>query len=212
MLHCYFTKGYAVITPDFFNKLPIITLRDPLSQLLGNAHKGVIEYTYGDVVKLAGHSCPTVAGAYLMLHEGLNALYAHEMPVRGEIKVLMRGALGEGTVGVIANVASMITGATDTSGFHGLNGRFDRRNLLFYGVDIEGEMALERTDTGKKVVLNYNPSHVLPSPEMNALMMKVLGGSASEGEQLEFGELWQDRVERILLHSTNLVTISEIKG
>jgi hypothetical protein len=197
-----------MITPDFFNKLPIITLRDPLSELLGNAYKGIIEYSYADMVKLAGHSCPTVAGAYLMLREGLTALYVHEMPVRGEIKVLMRGALGEGTVGVLANIASLVTGATDTSGFQGLNGRFDRRNLLFYEADIEGEMALVRVDTGKRVVLNYNPSSVLPDPDMSALMMKVLGGIASHGEQVDFGELWQNRVERILLQSKNLVTVS----
>ncbi len=204
-----------MITPDFFTKLPTITLRDPLSELLGNTYRGIIEYTYGDMAKLAGHSCPTVAGAYLMLREGLNALYSSEMPVRGEIKVLMRGTLGEGTVGVVANVASMITGATDTSGFHGLNGRFDRRNLLFYGVDMEGEMALERIDTGVRVVLNYNPSSVLPHPDMSALMMKVLGGIANSGEQVEFGELWQNRVERIMFHGGNgaeLVNVSKIKG
>lgn len=192
-----------MITPDFFNKLPLITLRDPLSELLGNAMRGIIEYSYGDIAKLAGHSCPTVAGAYLMVREGLSALYDHEMPVRGEIKVIMRGALGEGTVGVVANVASFVTGATDTTGFHGLNGRFDRRNLLFYGVDIEGEMALERTDTGKQVVLSYNPSTVLPHSDMSALMMKVLGGIANESEQVDFGTLWQDRVERILNHDSN---------
>lgn len=204
-----------MITPDFFTKITPITLIDPLSQLLGNAHKGIIVYTYGDVVKLAGHSCPTVAGAYLMLREGLNALYGNEMPVRGEIKVLMRGALGEGTVGVLANIASLVTGATDTSGFQGLNGRFDRRNLLFYEADIDGEMALVRVDTGKRVVLNYNPSSVLPDPDMSTLMMKVLGGSASDDEQLNFGELWQNRVERIMFHGGNgatLVSVSEIKG
>lgn len=211
----FLQKDNTVIAPDFFSKLPSITLRDPLSELLGNAHKGIIEYSYGDMVKLAGHSCPTVAGAYLMLREGLNALYGHEMPVRGEIKVLMRGALGEGTVGVVANVVSLITGATDTSGFHGLNGRFDRRNLLIFGADIEGEMELVRTDIGKRVVLSYNPSHVLPDPAMSTLMMKVLGGGASEGEQADFRELWQDRVERILHDGGNgaaLVKISVIQG
>src|SRR5512135_1825206 len=114
-------------TPYFFNEIASITLHDPLAKALGAAAKGILEYTYADSVKLAGHSCPTVAGAYLMVQKGLHALYGNELPVRGEIKVLLRGKLGEGTVGVIANVASMITGATDTGGFHGLGGRFDRR-------------------------------------------------------------------------------------
>ena len=204
-----------MITPDFFTKVQPITLIDPLAELLGNAHKGIVEYTYSDMVKLAGHSCPTVAGAYLMLREGLNALYGHEMPVRGQIKVLMRGALGEGTVGVVANVATLVTGATDDNGFHGLNGHFDRRNLLFYGADIEGEMALERVDTLQRVVMNYNPSSVPPEPQMSTIMMKVMGGIASAEEKIDFGILWQNRVERILFHGGNgvtLVRVSESEG
>ncbi len=109
-------------TPDFFNDVAPIVIYDPLSELLGAASNGIIDYTYRDVVKLAGHSCPTVAGAFLMVQEGLKALYGGETPVRGEIKVLMKGKLGDGVVGVIANVASMITGATDIGGFHGLGG------------------------------------------------------------------------------------------
>lgn len=194
-------------TPDFFNEISPITLYDPLSDILGAAEEGMITYTYTDVVKLAGHSCPTVAGAYLMVQAGLKALYGEETPVRGAIKVLMNGILGEGVVGVNANVASMITGATDINGFHGLNGKFDRRNLLFYGVDIDSEMALERVDTGTRVILNYDPSSILPDPKMKALMMKVLSGSAEEQERKDFGEVWQDRVRRIMLEGQKKSTL-----
>jgi hypothetical protein len=186
-------------TPDFFNDVLPITMRDPLSHILGAAKDGIIIYTYTDVVKFAGHSCPTVAGAYLMIQDGLKALYGDEIPVRGEIKVFMSGTLGEGVVGVIANVASMITGATDVSGFHGLNGKFDRRNLLFYGANIGGEMALERVDTSTRVIVNYDPSSILPDLRMKELMMKVMSGNANEIERMQFGEVWQDRVQRIIL-------------
>lgn len=202
-------------TPDFFNDVNPIILRDPLSNVLGAARDGIITYTYTDVVKLAGHSCPTVAGAYLMVQEGLRALYGDATAVRGEIKVLMCGTLGEGVVGVMANVASMITGATDMSGFHGLNGKFDRRNLLFYGADIEGEMALERVDSGMCVTLSYDPSSILPDPKMNELMMKVLSGSADEQDRQHFGEMWQDRVRRILIEgqkSSLLVKTTIVKN
>lgn len=202
-------------TPDFFSKVQPITLIDPLADLLGNAYRGIVEYSYSDMAKLAGHSCPTVAGAYLILREGLNALYGHEMPVRGQIKVLMRGTLGEGTVGVVANVATLVTGATDDSGFHGLNGHFDRRNLLFYGADIDGEMALERVDTLQRVVMTYNPSSVPPDAQMSTIMMKVMGGVASAEEKIDFGTLWQNRVERILFHDGNgsaLVNVTKIQG
>ena len=61
--------------PAFYSEAPTIKLRDPLAQFLGAARHGVIEYRYTDVVRLSGHSCPTVAGAYLMALHGLRALY-----------------------------------------------------------------------------------------------------------------------------------------
>ena len=69
-------------TPDFFNQVPTITMYDPLSKLLGAVDDGMITYSYVDAVKLAGHSCPTVAGAYLMALHGIKALYEDEIPVR----------------------------------------------------------------------------------------------------------------------------------
>lgn len=186
-------------TPDFFSLIPSITLFDPLAEVLGAAENGIVEYTYEDVVKLAGHSCPTVAGAYLMVHSGLQSLYGDETPVRGEIKVLMKGKLGEGVVGVIANVASMITGATEKGGFHGLGGKFDRRDLLSYEAAIEEEMALERTDTLERVVLSYDPSCVQADPMTGALLPLILSNRADKGERDLFGILWQERVRKIMI-------------
>jgi hypothetical protein len=57
--------------PEFYAQAPRVTLRDPLAEFLGAARQGLIEYRYADVVRLAGHSCPTVAGAYLMALHGL---------------------------------------------------------------------------------------------------------------------------------------------
>lgn len=192
-----------MITPDFFNDVAPIVVRDPLSEVLGAASNGIIDYTYRDVVKLAGHSCPTVAGAFLMVQEGLKSLYGDKTPVRGEIKVLMRGTLGDGVVGVIANVASMITGATDVGGFHGLAGKFDRRQLLFYNAKIEGEMALERVDTLERVTLSYNPSFVMSDPRMGELLPLVASARADASQLELFGILWQDRVKQILIEYKN---------
>jgi len=190
-------------TPDFFSDVAPIVIYDPLSELLGAASNGFIDYTYRDVVKLAGHSCPTVAGAFLMVQEGLKVLYAGETPVRGEIKVLMKGKLGDGVDEVTANVASMITGATDIGGFHGLGKKFDRRGMLAYEVDIEGEMALERVDTNLRVVLNYNPSFVSADPGMGELLPLIMSGRADSAMRELFGTLWQDRVKRILIDNRN---------
>jgi hypothetical protein len=200
-------------TPDFFSFIPPITLFDPLAEVLGAAENGIVEYSYEDVVKLAGHSCPTVAGAYLMVRSGLQSLYSDKTPVRGEIKVLMKGKLGEGVVGVIANVASMITGATERGGFHGLGGKFDRRNLLSYDAPIEGEIALERIDTLERVVLSYDPSFVPDDPMMGGILPLILSNRADKGERDLFGALWQERVRKIMIDYRDDVTIvSSMKG
>lgn len=190
-------------TPLFFNDVSTISLYDPLSEFLGATQDGTITYTYEDVVKLAGHSCPTVAGAYLMVQKGLNLLYTDETPVRGEIRVLIRGMLGDGVVGVVANIASLITGATDISGFHGLGGKFNRCGLLHYESDILGEIAFERLDIGRRVILSYNPSIVPIQPQMQEWMGEILGGKADSELSKVFKEAWQERVKRILIHYTD---------
>jgi hypothetical protein len=174
-----------------------------LAEVLGAVDKGMIEYTYTDVVKLAGHACPTVAGAYLMVEKGLNALYGDDTPIRGEIKVFVKGTLGEGVVGVISNVASMITGATTIGGFHGLAGHFDRRDLLFFVPDMKADMLLERIDTGARVELSYDPSFVVADERMGELLVRIASGSADADDRELFGTLWQDRVRRILIECKN---------
>lgn len=48
--------------PSFFDTIEPIALRDELSAFLGATDDGVVAFSYLDVVKAAGHSCPTVAG------------------------------------------------------------------------------------------------------------------------------------------------------
>ena len=185
--------------PIFFNNVPVITMADPLADILGAASGGIMEYSYADAVKLAGHSCPTVAGAYRMLQQGLALLYPESFPVRGEIRVTIKGKLGDGVVGVIANVASMITGATESSGFHGLGGRFDRRNLLYFDEGLEGDMVLERIDTDRSVCLSYNPKIVSAHPQMQEWLGMILSGKGDMKTREAFQSAWQDRVKRILI-------------
>ncbi|HJU71827.1 MAG TPA: hypothetical protein VJ603_08270 [Paucimonas sp.] len=183
--------------PSFFDSVKKITLYDPLAEFLGAVDGGVIEYSYLDVVKLAGHSCPTVAGAYLMTQKALAALWGDDVPQRGSIKVEFHNPLQSGVTGVIANVITLITGATMDSGFKGLAGRFDRRDLLFFNAAIEGEIRFTRLDTGASVTVGYHPDIVPGPPEMMGLLQKTLSGMASVEEARAFGVLWQERVMRI---------------
>ncbi len=185
--------------PAFFQDIPILTVHDPLAEALDAAEAGLIDYRYADAVKLAGHSCPTVAGAWLMARRGLRVLFGEVPPERGGIRVELGAARDAGTTGVVGNVLSLITGAADAGGFKGLGGRHVRRDLLLFGVDIEAEMRLTRLDTGASVLLDYHPEVVPPAKEMPMLMARVVGGVADAWEQMEFSRLWQDRVRRILL-------------
>ena len=117
--------------PDFFAEAPAITLRDPLAVFLGASKSGIMTYSYADAVKLAGHSCPTVAGAYLVVRSGLIHLYADELPERGGMEVYLRGARNQGTTGVIAcrNAAYWCCAEAGFGGI-GPDGWFARRDLL----------------------------------------------------------------------------------
>jgi len=189
--------------PNFYTQVTPIKLYDPLSEFLGAFEKGKLEISYLDCVKLAGHSCPTVAGAYLMATKGLAVLYPSTLPSRGSIKVEMNASETEGVTGVICNVISFIVGASGIGGFKGIQGNFSRDNLIAYNVPMEGEVRLTRLDTNESVTLNYNPSIIMPDAMMQPLMGKNLQGLATEEEKITFGKLWQKRVQEILL-STNL--------
>ncbi len=186
-------------TPHFFAAVRTISVHDPLADFLGAMENGIVEYTYLDAVKLAGHSCPTVAGVYLATMKALEHLYPGTLPQRGDIKVSFRASSASGVTGVMANITTLITGATQDQGFKGIGGKFDRRNLLFFDAPIRGEILFERRDTGVAVNTTYHPEIVPPEAAMKELMQAAQVGAATLSEQNEFARLWQDRVRRILI-------------
>lgn len=185
--------------PEFFDAVPRIRLRDPLAEFLGAFEGGVIEYAYLDAVRLAGHSCPTVASAYWLTREALQALYGDALPERGGVRVDFREHATAGVTGVIANVVSLITGVTTDTGFKGLAGRFDRRKLLAFDAPLPLDLRFTRVDTGAAVDAIAHLRQVPADPQMAPLMQACLAGEASLDEARLFGQLWQDRVRRVLL-------------
>ncbi|MCX7169940.1 MAG: hypothetical protein NTY41_06485 [Proteobacteria bacterium] len=185
--------------PDFFDAVPKIRLRDPLADFLGAAADGIIDYSYLDAVKLAGHSCPTVASAYWLTRQALRALYGENLPERGAVRVDFAANISDGVTGVIANVVSMLTGAAADGGFKGLAGRFERRHLLSFGADLPLEVRYTRLDGQGQIDAAANPGRVPANPEMGMLMQRCLSGMADAAEVRQFGMLWQERVRRILL-------------
>ena len=107
--------------PAFFDQALVLVLRDALSELLGATPDGLIEYRYADAVRLAGHSCPTVAGAFLCARAGLRELYGQAVPERGGVEVSLPDAEDAGVAGVIGQVLTLVTGAA------GAESRCERR-------------------------------------------------------------------------------------
>jgi hypothetical protein len=186
--------------PDFFARVPTVVLRDPLAELLGAADGGLIEYGYADAVRLAGHSCPTVAGAYLMAVRMLRRLYGDAVPERGSVKVELRAPQDEGVAGVIAAVFGLLTGAAGEGGFKGLAGRYGRRNLLVFGVDgLAGDIRLTRLDNGVGVTASLDLSPVPAPAGLGTAMQEALSVAADAEAGKRFAQLWQQRVCCLLL-------------
>ena len=183
--------------PEFYGRARTIAVRDPLAEFLGAAEDGVIEYSYLDAVKLSGHSCPTVAAAYLAVLEALEQLYPGEMPERGGVRVELRGALDEGTTGVVANVAALITGAACEGGFKGIAGRFVRRGLLVFAAPIDGDLRFTRLDSGRRAELDLRRAPPLTGELTGALRQALLPGASVE-QRAAFAGGWQTRVAGLL--------------
>lgn len=185
--------------PAFFDAAPVIELHDPLSEFLGAVSDGIIEYRYADAVRFAGHSCPTVACAFLMTRAGLKALYPDALASRGDVRVEMRANASEGVTGVIGAVAGFITGAAQEGGFNGIGGRFRRRGLLEFGAAISAEMRFTRLDTGESVELESNASLAPPDSKLGFLFSACVDGTAGVQDTQRFRTLWQERVRALLL-------------
>lgn len=195
--------------PEFYNQIEKIILQDDLANLLGAFKNGIIEFSYIDVVKTAGHSCPTVAGAYLCTLVGLKELYKDELPKRGEISVEFKEDINDGVAGVIGNVISNITGATTNNGFKGLNGNFARINLMHFNSEINSSVRFTRNDTNQSIDINYDPSQIPPNPKQQELMAKISKNIANNEEKKEFGIIWQERVKNIFENIEKVIIVKK---
>ena len=189
----------AEALPDFFAAVPAIVVADPLAALLGAAEGGRFEYRYADAVRLAGHSCPTVAGAWLMARKALAHLYPDELPQRGGLQVALRQPLAEGVTGVVGSVLGLVTGAAGDGGFKGLAGRHVRRDLLRYGVPMAGDVRITRLDNGAAVELAHHAQAVPRPTGLTELMREALAPQAGHAERQAFAAAWQGWVRTILI-------------
>lgn len=190
---------------SFFDDIEKIVLEDELAKFLGVNDDGIMDYSYADIVKTAGHSCATVAGAYLTALKGLKALYGEEIPKRGEIKIEIKKDPEDDNAGVVGCVLSNITGATTNYGFGGIpTGKFKRRNLLFYNAEIDTDVRLTRLDTNKQVGVNYRP-HKVVNPM--AILMSAIGENATQEDKKTFPIRFQEMVKTVFENADKVIEL-----
>lgn len=198
-------------TPDFYKEIKTIKLQDELADFLGAFEDGIIEFSYEEVAKMAGHSCATVASSYLMIAKALQFLHPNEIAKRGNIEVFINGAKDEGVNGVIAKVASLITGACEEDGFGGIAGNFNRKNLLFFEKNLDCDMMLRRKDNQKCAKISLDLSQAGGDPRQNMLLQKIIQGVANQDEKNLFKTIWQTRVRKILVENFDNAELVRVK-
>ena len=189
--------------PKFFDEIEHIVLRDELSDFLGSTEDGIIDISYPEIVKMSGHSCGVTSGTYLMALKGLKELFGTETPKRGEIKVELRGTLADNT-GVMAMVMMNITGATTDIGFMGIQGKYNRRGLLFFGANIQSDVRFTRLDTNESVEVSYTPGKAV-SP--GNILMSAIGPDATEESRRTFPVRWQEMVKTIFDNADKVIEV-----
>ena len=193
--------------PSYIDTVTPITLYDELAEFLGAIEGGLYTVSYWEIAKMAGHSCATVAGAWLMADAGLKTLYGEQIPRRGEIRVELKNDVQEKHAGVVGMVLTNITGATRDDGFGGIpGGRFDRTGLLRYKAPIETDLRLTRLDTGTSVGVNYRPGKVV---DPMSILMSAIGPDATEADKASFPRRFQEMVATVFAHRHEVIEVIE---
>lgn len=190
-----------------------IHVRDPVAEALAVLEPGApFVVDYRDVVKAAGHSCPTASGAYRIAQLGLDALYPDEHPVRGDIRVIAGGPKTDPTYGVMSRILSYVTGAAEEDGFAGLAGGHGGRQQLLQFDDIDAggpTFEFERTDTGETVRVTYHVADVPGPGAAGEHLQTLIDETATPEERRAFSEAWHGRIERILADD-DLFTVTSV--
>jgi len=188
-----------------FPPIDPIRIRDPVAEALTVLEPGEpFVITYADVVKAAGHSCPTASGGFRIAQLGLDALYPDETPVRSEIEVTAGGPKDDPAYGVLSRIVSYVTGAAEADGFGGLAGGYGgRQDLLHFEEfeDFEGAgptVEFSRTDTGAVVRVTYHVGDVPPLGPAGQSLQQLIDGTVTPAERAAFADAWHGRVERVL--------------
>lgn len=147
-----------------------------------------------DVVRFAGHACPSMIGAFLISQRAVKELFPEtNICIRGQVGIEIPSGVEEGPTGPISNVFSMIFGAWEKSGFGGLQGKFVRRNLLKYdSANIpRGTFRFHNLQTGSYVDLRYDHS----------------SAEVPKTEEMSFQTIWRSKIDIVLQNPDQYIQV-----
>ncbi|GIL16860.1 MAG: hypothetical protein BroJett040_06110 [Oligoflexia bacterium] len=173
-----------------------IQIHEPFAEFL-MADQDEYQFTISllDVVRFAGHACPSMVGAFLISQRAIRELFPEtNICIRGQVAIEIPSSTTQGATGPISNVFSMIFGSWEKSGFGGLQGHFVRRGLLSYESPNvpPGVYRFRNLQTGKHVDISYDPSKATVPAEAN---------------QLPFQKMWRYKIAAILKNPDQFVRV-----
>ena len=176
-----------------------VSVYEPFSDfLMGSIPEKKFNISLLDVVRFAGHACPSMTGAFLIAEAAIANLYPETLVgVRGQIEIDIAEAPNYGAIGPMSNVFGFITGAWGETGFGGFqNGSYSRRNLIHFNSKRTqiNKFCFSRIDTKDSVFISYNPS--LIELELDP--------------QMPFQLQWRHKIKAILKNPKKVISTSRI--
>ncbi|MBX3041091.1 MAG: hypothetical protein KF789_10335 [Bdellovibrionaceae bacterium] len=172
-----------------------IRIHEPFAEFLhGQTAINDFEISLLDCYRLSGHACHAITGAFLVTEAAVQRLFPNGTCERGDLTVEFGSNLEEAATGPRSNVVSYLTGAWAESGFPGLGGQFQRKNLVSYGhADLpRNGVRFRRRSTGESAVVQYDPGTV----------------TSELGPKPEFPESWRFEIRAILKNPTKAIRVS----
>lgn len=173
-----------------------ISVYDPFSDyLMGSDDEKKFSITLLDVVRFAGHACPSMVGAFFITKTAIEILYPeNQLCVRGDIRIDIPKKPTDGATGPIANVFGFITGAWSETGFGGLSGKFVRKNLIHFGSEnaIPNSYRFTRLSNNKSVDIFFDPSRLALSLDPDE----------------PFQQQWRRKIEAIMNNPQSVIRTS----
>jgi hypothetical protein len=193
-------NNLKTIASDELEKFKI-TIQEPFAEfLMADQDEYKFKISLLDVVRFAGHACPSMVGAFLISQRAVTELFPEtNVCIRGQVAIEIPSAVTQGATGPISNVFSMIFGAWERSGFGGLQGQFVRRGLLKYDVqDVsQGTFRFHNLKTGNAVDISYDPSKA---------QVPV------EAASLPFQKVWRHKIATILENSKDYINSRNVNS